>query len=88
MDLVARNMEDRQPDVERRIGIAQIVDRLDRAVPHQFEAPRVTDRDEWRKREGGAVVPAFGDHLGSDPGGVAKRDCQRWEQSGGHRSAL
>ena len=78
VNLVARNVEDRQPDVERGIGIAQIVDRLDRAVPHPLERPRIAHRDEWRQAEGGAIVPAFGDHLRADPGGVSKRNCERW----------
>ena len=83
MGFAARDVEDRQAEIECRIGIAQIVDRLDRAVPHQFEAACITDRDERRQAERAAIVPAFGDHLGTDPGGVAKRDCKRGEQ-GGH----
>jgi len=48
VDFAARDVEDRKADVERRVGIAKIVDRGDRPVPHQFEAAHVADRDERR----------------------------------------
>ena len=88
MDLAARYVEQREPDVEGRIGIAQIVDQLDRAIPDQLEATCIANRDERREAERAAIVPAFGNHLRPDAGGVAKRNCQWWERGGGHPAAL
>ena len=67
--------EQRQARIERRIGLARVVDRGDRAVPHRAQRARVADRDERRQREAVAIVPAFADDFGPDPGRVAKRNC-------------
>jgi len=47
------------------------------AVPHRGERPSVTDRYERGQAEFGAIVPAFGDDLWANAGGIAKRDGKR-----------
>ena len=72
-----RDRQDRQADVERAVGLSRIVDRRDRAVPHRGQAARIADRDERRQVEPVAMVPAFADDFGADPGGIAKRNRER-----------
>ena len=76
MDLAARNVEIGSP-TSKRIGFARSsIASTGRPTPVQSFG--IAHRDEWRQVKGGAIVPAFGDHLGTDPGGVSKRHCKRW----------
>ena len=80
--------DDRQAIVERGVGLARILDQLDRAVPNRPNRARVADRNEWRKREGRPVIPAFGDDLRADPRGIAEGYRKRWERRACHQPRL
>ena len=71
------HLDQRQSIIERGIGLARIVDDLDRPVPHRRDRSPVADRDEWRQPELGAIVPAFGDDFRADSGGIAERNRER-----------
>ena len=73
----AVELDERQAIIERGIGLAWIVDELDRAIPDRGDRPRIADRDERRQAELVAIVPAFGDDFRPDPGGIAERDRKR-----------
>ena len=47
---------------------------------------RIADRDERLQAEQVAIVPAFGDDFGADPGGIAERDRQRGGEGSRHRA--
>ena len=70
--------------VERRIGLARIVDDLDRAVPHGVNGMTVADGHERRKPELLAMIPALGDHLRANAGRIADRDCEWCQGRRGH----
>src|SRR5947208_14965302 len=78
-------LDQRQRIVERSVCLAGIVDYLDRAVPDRGDGAPVADRHEWRKIELGAMIPAFGDHFRTDPGGIADRNC-KWRIRGAWHS--
>ena len=78
-------LDERQPIVERRIGLARVVDQLDRAIPHRGDRARVANRNECRQSEIRAIVPAFRDDFRSDPGGIAKRNGKRSQEGSRHQ---
>ena len=67
----------RQAMIERRIGLARVVDDNQFAVPHGRDRARITDRDERRQAERVTVIPAFRDNFGTDPCRIAKRYRER-----------
>ena len=66
------NGEDGQPHVKGAVRFDRIVDRRDGSVPYSGKASRIADRNEGRKTEPVAMIPAFADDFRPDPGGIAK----------------
>ena len=78
-------LDQRQRIIEGPVRLAWIVDHLDRAIPYRRDRPAVADCHERRQIELGAVIPALGDHFGTDPGRVTERDCE-WRIRGAWHS--
>jgi len=78
------DMQQGQADIECRIGVARIVDRDDRSVPDGAQRAAVSNGDKDRQVEGGAMVPAFGDHFRPDSGWIAEGNGYRSNWSGDH----
>ena len=69
-----RDLDERKRIIEGGVRLARVLDNLDRPVPHGGDGAAVADRNDRRKAELLAMIPAFGDDFGADPGGIAKRD--------------
>src|SRR6476469_4837550 len=81
-----RNLDERQCIIEGCIGLAWIVDHLDWPVPNRSDRSPVSDRDERRKSEISAIVPALGNHLRADSSRIAERYRKRGGSSADHSS--
>ena len=72
-------VDERKRVIESGIRLTRIVDDLERPVPDGGNGLPIADRDEGRKSELIAVVPALRDDFRPNPGRVAQGDCQ-WRQ--------
>jgi hypothetical protein len=69
--------EQGQALVEGGQRLLRIGDDRDRTVPNLRQAARITDRDERRKGQRTAAVPALGDDLGADASGITERNGEK-----------
>ena len=85
----SRNCEQREAIIERGIDVSRIVYYRKFAVPDLGEGSRIPDRNERWEAQPVAGIPAFGNDLGTDPGGIAKRDRDGKKRRGkNHRLPL
>ena len=79
------DLDERQAVIECRIGLSRILDKFDGPVPDCSDRSSIPDSDELREAQSLPTVPAFGNHLRPDPGGVAERDGKRGLQGARHQ---